>query len=119
MPCELIHFDVKSWPRSELAAAGHRMTGSRQSQSKVGPRRSGATGWEYVHVAMDNCTRLACVEAPPDEKAITVTPNTQPSAIRPRRSPQHTNQAHWDLQLAQPPSSPNRQIDSRDVPSLI
>src|SRR5262249_15946976 len=29
-------------------------------------------GWEYVHIAVDDCTRLAYAEVLPDEKAITV-----------------------------------------------
>ena len=28
-------------------------------------------GWEFVHVAIDDCTRLAYIEVLPDEKAIT------------------------------------------------
>src|SRR5262249_11558956 len=35
-------------------------------------RRIGDAGWEYVHIAIDDCTRLAYAEVLGDEKAITV-----------------------------------------------
>jgi transposase InsO family protein len=53
--------------------AGHRVLGAgrRQSQLKVGPRRLGATGWEFVHVCVDDATRLAYAEVLGDEKGPT------------------------------------------------
>jgi hypothetical protein len=48
------------------------VNGNKSSQLKVGPRRLGATGWEYVHIAIDDCTRLAYAEVLPDEKATTI-----------------------------------------------
>jgi transposase InsO family protein len=71
LPGELIHIDVKKLGKISVRGAGHRLIGSRASQFKVGPRRLGATGWEFVHVAVDDATRLAYVEILPDEKAIT------------------------------------------------
>jgi transposase InsO family protein len=52
---------------------GHRVLGPgrRQSQEKVGPGRLGATGWEFVHVCVDDATRLAYVEVLADEKGAT------------------------------------------------
>ena len=56
---ELVHFDVKKLAR--FIRIGHRITGDRHRQnSKV--------GWEFVHVAVDDASRLAYVEVLPDEK---------------------------------------------------
>jgi transposase InsO family protein len=64
-PGELLHVDVKKLGRIERGA-GHRVTGNR------GPgQRARGAGWEYVHVCVDDCTRLAYVEVLADEKAIT------------------------------------------------
>lgn len=60
---ELVHVDVKKLVRIE--GAGHRVTGSRRGQAK-------GAGWEYVHVAVDDATRLAYVEVLGDERATTV-----------------------------------------------
>ncbi len=70
-PGELVHIDVKKLGR--INGAGHRMLGSRASQHKITRegRRFGASGWEYVHVCVDDATRLAYVEVLGDEKATT------------------------------------------------
>jgi transposase InsO family protein len=70
-PGELIHVDVKKLGRISARGAGHRVAGNRRSQFKVGPRRLGATGWEFVHVCVDDATRLAYVEVLDDEKGAT------------------------------------------------
>jgi transposase InsO family protein len=72
-PGELIHVDVKKLGRISARGAGHRVTGHRKSQFKRGPEqdRKGATGWEFVHVCVDDATRLAYVEVLPDEKGAT------------------------------------------------
>ena len=70
-PGELVHIDVKKLGRIERA--GHRVSGSRDSKharNKWGQRR--LIGWEYVHVCVDDATRLAYVEVLPDEKGLTV-----------------------------------------------
>jgi transposase InsO family protein len=69
-PGELVHVDVKKLGRISVRGAGHRVTGHRRSQIKVGPRRLGATGWEYVHVCVDDATRLAYAEVLPDERSL-------------------------------------------------
>jgi transposase InsO family protein len=70
-PGELLHIDVKKLGR--IRGAGHRVTGSRASQRKttIDGRRRGAAGWEFVHVCVDDATRLAYVEVLEDEKATT------------------------------------------------
>jgi transposase InsO family protein/transposase-like protein len=74
-PGELIHIDVKKLGRIERGA-GKRVTGGINRNGR--PRRTDAdgirrlvTGWEYVHVAIDDCTRLAYAEVLGDEKAST------------------------------------------------
>jgi transposase InsO family protein len=68
---ELVHVDVKKLGR--IRGAGHRVTGSRASQKKT--RRNGkcvgVAGWEFVHVCVDDATRLAYVEVLDDEKGTT------------------------------------------------
>jgi transposase InsO family protein len=69
-PGELIHIDVKKLGR--IAGAGHRVTGDRASQyDRRGRRGRGELGWEYVHVAVDDYSRLAYAEVLRDEKAVT------------------------------------------------
>ena len=59
-PGELIHIDIKKLGR--FAHAGHRVTGKRQ-----GCRNEGA-GWEFVHVAIDDHSRVAFAKIMPSEK---------------------------------------------------
>jgi transposase len=73
-PGELIHIDVKKLGRIK-DGAGHRVTGTRgrYTGSRIdaeGARRQ-IVGWEYVHIAIDDATRLAYVEVLDDEKATT------------------------------------------------
>jgi len=59
-PGELIHLDIKKLGR--FTRAGHRATGRRQ-----GCRNKGA-GWEFVHIAIDDHSRLAFGRIMPSEK---------------------------------------------------
>ena len=69
-PGELVHVDVKKLGR--IAGAGHRLTGDRSSQNRRHHRRArGELGWEFVHVAVDDYSRLAYAEVLSDEKATT------------------------------------------------
>ena len=60
-PGELIHIDIKKLGRFERV--GHRITGAR-----AGPGKSRGIGWEYVHLAVDDHSRLAYSEIHPNEK---------------------------------------------------
>jgi len=60
-PGELIHIDIKKLGRFERV--GHRITGDRRGQSK-----SRGVGWEFVHVAIDDASRVAVSRILPDEK---------------------------------------------------
>jgi transposase InsO family protein len=59
-PGELIHLDIKKLGRFE--AEGHRVTGDRQAG------RSRGAGWEFVHVCIDDASRIAFSQILPDEK---------------------------------------------------
>ena len=68
-PGELIHIDVKKLGR--ILKPGHRVTGRRsQTRTTYTPdgRRIGDAGWEFVHVCVDDHSRLAYAEVLPDEK---------------------------------------------------
>jgi transposase InsO family protein len=72
-PGELIHVDVKKLGRISAKGAGHRVTGDRRGQVKASRdgRWRRVTGWEFVHVCVDDATRLAYVEVLDDEKGAT------------------------------------------------
>jgi transposase InsO family protein len=75
-PGELIHIDVKKLGRIQ-DGAGHRFIGKPGQRKPGGTRtdpsgvRRQVVGWEYVHVCIDDATRLAYVEVLADEKAST------------------------------------------------
>jgi len=59
---ELLHIDIKKLGRFDRV--GHRITGDRTGQSN-----SRGVGWEYVHVCIDDASRLAFSQILPNEKA--------------------------------------------------
>ena len=61
-PGELVHVDVKKLGR--IGRPGHRVNGDRRTRTR-------GIGWEYVHVAIDDATRLVYVEVLDDERAAT------------------------------------------------
>jgi transposase-like protein len=60
-PGELIHIDIKKLGR--IDGIGHRITGDRTGQSN-----KRGTGWEFLHVAIDDASRLAYTELLRDER---------------------------------------------------
>lgn len=60
-PGEMIHIDIKKLGRFERV--GHRITGDRTGQSN-----SRGIGWEFVHVAIDDASRIAFSQILPDER---------------------------------------------------
>lgn len=60
-PGELIHIDIKKLGRFDRV--GHRITGDRRGQSN-----SRGIGWEFVHVCIDDASRIAFSRILPDEK---------------------------------------------------
>jgi len=59
-PGELIHIDIKKLGRFDRI--GHRITGDRRQGNSRG------AGWEFVHVSIDDASRLAFSQILPDEK---------------------------------------------------
>jgi transposase InsO family protein len=72
-PGELLHVDVKKLGR--ILKPGHRVTGTRRGQART--HRDGKpvslAGWEFVHIAIDDHSRLAYAEVLDDERATTAT----------------------------------------------
>jgi transposase len=70
---ELPHIDVKRLGR--VVVPGHRVTGTRRQRAGArrigGGRRVGNAGWEFVHVCVDDASRLAFAEVLPNERATT------------------------------------------------
>jgi transposase InsO family protein len=63
-PGELVHLDIKKLGR--IVRPSHRVTGNRRDSVD-------GAGWEYAHVAIDDCSRFSYVEILPDEKRYTAT----------------------------------------------
>jgi transposase InsO family protein len=74
-PGELIHIDVKKLGRIQGGAGKRVRDGLRRHYNPTYTDRDGhrrtTVGWEYVHIAIDDATRLAYVEVLADEKAVT------------------------------------------------
>lgn len=62
-PGELVHVDVKKLGRIERV--GHRVHGDRTARAR-------GAGWEFLHVCVDDCTRLAYAEVLDDERTPSV-----------------------------------------------
>ncbi len=68
-PGEMIHIDIKKLGR--FNRPGHRITGERTKQSSRRGKKGGKTwgaGWEYVHVCIDDHSRMGLADIMPDEK---------------------------------------------------
>lgn len=63
-PGELIHIDTKKLGRIQIV--GHRITGNRRHRGRN-------AGWEFVHVAIDDASRLAYAEVLANERSPTAT----------------------------------------------
>jgi transposase InsO family protein len=61
---ELVHLDVKKLAR--IQGIGHRITGDRSRQAR-------GIGWEFVHVAIDDASRLAYAEVLDNERTARAT----------------------------------------------
>ncbi len=73
-PGELVHVDVKKLGRI-VGGAGWRVRDRKQHYNRTSTdatgRRRNTVGWEFVHIAVDDYSRLAYAEVLPDEKAQT------------------------------------------------
>jgi transposase InsO family protein len=62
-PGQLLHLDIKKLGR--IGRVGHRITGDRRHRVR-------GLGWEFVHVCIDDCSRVAYAEVLPDERSVTI-----------------------------------------------
>jgi transposase InsO family protein len=62
-PGQLLHLDIKKLGR--IGHIGHRITGDRRRQAR-------GIGWEFVHICVDDCSRVAYAEVLGDETGATV-----------------------------------------------
>lgn len=65
-PGDMIHLDIKKFGRFERP--GHRVTGDRTGQSNPRSKPGSGYGWEYLHVCIDDASRIAFTDIYPDEK---------------------------------------------------
>ena len=75
-PGELIHLDTKKLGR--IDGVGHRITGDRQGRKR-------GLGWEALHVAVDDASRLAYTEILPDETKASATAFLERALTEPPR----------------------------------
>ena len=74
-PGELLHIDVKKL--GKIDGVGHRITGDRHGQKR-------GRGWEFLHVCVDDASRLAYTEILPDERqasAVAFLERIEPEAV--------------------------------------
>jgi len=71
-PGEFVHVDIKQLGRISTRGAGHRVLGHRASQHRprINGRQTGVTGHEYLHVVIDDYSRLAYAEVLDDLTAV-------------------------------------------------
>ena len=62
-PGQLLHFDTKKLGR--IGHMGHRITGDRRRQAR-------GIGWEFVHVCVDDCSRVSYAEVLADDNGPSV-----------------------------------------------
>jgi transposase len=63
-PGELVHVDIKRLAKISARGAGHRVLGSRASQyaRRIEGRKTWLTGYEYLHVVIDDYSTLSYAE---------------------------------------------------------
>lgn len=64
-PGELVHIDIKKL--GKFNRIGHRITGDRRGSSNLRSRRQGP-GWQYVHVCIDDASRIAFSQVMKNER---------------------------------------------------
>ena len=86
-PGEMIHIDIKKLGRFDKI--GHRITGDRTGQSN-----SRGVGWEFVHVCIDDHSRVAFSDVLPDEKADSAVPFLKAAVAYYQRPRRHRDPCH-------------------------
>ncbi len=98
-PGELIHIDIKRLGRIQHGAGcrftGDAARGKRHTRKDPLGVRGQTTGWECVHIAADDCTRLAYAEVLTDQSRRTVIGFLR-RAVRVLRPPRHHRRGRPD-----------------------
>ena len=103
-PGELLHIDIKKLGRFDRV--GHRITGARQRSSR-------GVGWEFVHVCIDDASRLAFSQILPDERKESAIAFLQAAFAYYREPRRHRRPGHDRQRLLLP-----RQGLRRDLPAI-
>ena len=103
-PGELVHIDVKKLGRIQEAPGTASPATARRSNRTDASAGSAAVGWEFVHVCVDDATRLAYVEVLADEKAAPRSASC--AAPSPSTPPRHHRRARDDRQRRRPTAPP-------------
>jgi transposase len=82
-PGEMIHLDIKKLGR--IVGVGHRITGDHSGQSNLRARGRGP-GWEFVHVAIDDASRVAFSKVMTSERKRSATAFLRPLSPTTRAS---------------------------------
>ena len=96
--------EARAHPRRGRAPRDRQRRASRRSTDADG--HGATTGWEFVHVCVDDATRLAYVEVLADEKATTAVGVPAPRAS-PSTAPRHQRRARDDRQRRAPTAPPS------------
>ncbi len=106
----------RSWAESQIP--GHRVTGNRSvraRRTRLGNdgRYLGTAGWEFVHVCVDDATRLAYAEVLSDERGPTAAalPQTRLPLVRGARDHRHSSHERQRLLLPLSRSTPKPAVE--------
>ena len=94
-PGALVHLDIKKLGRIPQGGGKRILPGFAETHS--GPQRGPRLGFDFLHVAVDDHSRYAYVEALADERGRDCCRLPRPSAC-PLRAPEHRRRAHPDRQ---------------------
>ena len=95
-PGDMIHIDIKKLGR--FNRVGHRITGDRKGQSN-----SRGIGWEFVHVCIDDASRIAFSQILPDENAALRSSSCELSG----GCPFGPDRGDWSYHTSASPEGPN------------
>ena len=108
-PGEIVHIDIRKL--GKFNRIGRRITGDRTGQSNTR-----GVGWEYVHLAIDDHSRLAYSEILPDEKLMNLLPALslqRPALLSRLRRQGRARHDRQRLQVSAPIATPRRCVGSR------
>ncbi|CAH2394141.1 helix-turn-helix domain-containing protein [Mesorhizobium ventifaucium] len=88
-PGELIHLDIKKLGR--IGSVGHRITGRYPGAIN----RHHGIGWEFVHVCIDDASRIAFVQVMPDQRKESTVAFLEASDERNAELPRWLHRYNW------------------------